>query len=85
MPPIRYHGQLNCFLAWNSCQDCLLVPLSNGLGQLKWAWFSDGKNRPLADLDTFDAASRGVIGSAQLIFLLKARYFKYEALVPVHY
>jgi hypothetical protein len=60
---------------------CLFVPLSNGLGQLKWAWFDDGKDRPLADLDTFDAAYRGLIGSMQLICLLKAGYLTEEALV----
>lgn len=77
---------VNSIVSWlgTLARICVLVPLSNGLGQLKWAWFSDGKGRPLADLDTFDAASRGVVGSVQLIFLLKARYFKFEVLVCVY-
>ncbi|KAF2828743.1 hypothetical protein CC86DRAFT_465487 [Ophiobolus disseminans] len=67
---------VNSVVSWlgTLARVCLLVPLSNGLGQLKWSWFSDGKARTLADLDTFDAASRGLTGSMQLIWLLKARY-----------
>jgi hypothetical protein len=77
---------VNSIVSWlgTLARICLLVPLSNGLGQLKWAWFSDGKDRPLADLDTFDAASRGVIGSVQLIFLLKARWVTTKTLMYVH-
>jgi hypothetical protein len=66
---------VNSVVSWlgTLARICLLLPLSNGLGQLKWSWYSYGKNRPLADLDTFDAASRGLTGSIQLIWLLKAR------------
>lgn len=51
---------------------CMAIPISNGLSQLKWAWFAQEK-RPLGDLSTFDAASRGVLGSVGLLWLLKGR------------
>lgn len=65
---------VNSVISWlgTLARICLLVPLSNGLGQLKWAWFSERK-RPLTDLETFDSASRGLTGSLQLIWRLKAR------------
>lgn len=34
--------------------------LGNGLGQLKWIWFSD-QSRNLKDVETFDYASRGEV------------------------
>jgi hypothetical protein len=72
---------VNSIVSWLRAvaRICLLVSLSIGLGQLKWSWFNGGKDRPLADLNTFDSASRGLIGSMQLISLLKARYFSTEA------
>ena len=65
---------VNSVVSWlgTLARLCLFVPLANSLGQLKWAWVS-GKSRPLLDLDAFDSASRGVTGSVQLIWRLKAR------------
>ncbi|MAD87688.1 MAG: hypothetical protein CL912_32410 [Deltaproteobacteria bacterium] len=40
-----------------------------GISQLKWIWFKDP--RSLTDLTTFENASRGPWGSAQLLFTLK--------------
>jgi hypothetical protein len=65
---------VNSVVSWlgTIARMCLLVPLSNGLGQLKWTWFSD-RERSLTDISIFDAASRGASGSVQLIWRLKAR------------
>ncbi|KAJ3533207.1 hypothetical protein NM208_g8091 [Fusarium decemcellulare] len=40
------------------------------ISQLKWLWFSN-KVRPLRDMETFDQASRGLVGSLNLIWELR--------------
>jgi uncharacterized protein DUF3176 len=52
---------------------CAMIPVTKGLGQLKYLWFLD-KDRTLADLETFDSASRGKAGSAQLLWKLRFKY-----------
>jgi len=52
---------------------CAMIPITKGLGQLKYLWFLD-KDRTLADLETFDSASRGKAGSAQLLWKLRFKY-----------
>lgn len=49
---------------------CAMIPVTKGLGQLKYLWFME-KDRTLADLETFDSASRGKVGSAQLMWKLR--------------
>lgn len=44
------------------------APLSSGLGQLAWIKFRH-QSRPLAQIETFDAASRGVVGGLKLLAL----------------
>lgn len=44
----------------------ILVPVTRSLGQLKWTWLAT-RRRELADLQLFDAASRGVTGSVTLL------------------
>lgn len=65
---------VNSLVSWlgTFARLCLLVPLSNGLGQLKWAWFTSN-DRHLKDMDIFDSATRGFIGSLQLLWRLKGR------------
>ncbi|EXJ57865.1 uncharacterized protein A1O5_12423 [Cladophialophora psammophila CBS 110553] len=48
----------------------LFIPLTSAIGQLKWIWVAQQK-RSLADLSVFDAASRGLIGSIQLLWLTR--------------
>ncbi|KIW93647.1 uncharacterized protein Z519_06252 [Cladophialophora bantiana CBS 173.52] len=48
----------------------LFIPLTSAIGQLKWIWVSQEK-RSVADLSVFDAASRGLIGSIQLLWLTR--------------
>ena len=57
------------FLFATIFKAALLLPVAEGLGQLKWNWFR--KPRPLADITIFDSASRGPRGALQLI--LKGR------------
>ncbi|KAI9656657.1 MAG: hypothetical protein M1831_004567 [Alyxoria varia] len=49
----------------------MLVSIVECLSQLKWLWFESP--RSLKDVDTFDQASRGPLGSSKLIFKLQAR------------
>lgn len=70
--PSWEHVSLNSLISWLStaAKVCLLVPITRGLGQLKWVWLAE-KERPLSDLEEFDSASRGIAGSANLLWRLK--------------
>ena len=67
-----FHLTINSLLSILSVfgSTCAMIPVTKGLGQLKYIWFLD-KDRSLADLETFDSASRGKVGSAQLIWRLR--------------
>ncbi|CAG8900297.1 unnamed protein product [Penicillium egyptiacum] len=67
---------LNSVISWLSTisKACVLSSISEGIGQLKWVWFTR-KSRPLVDLGAFDVASRGVYGCAGLVWKLRARHF----------
>ncbi|KAK3348434.1 hypothetical protein B0H65DRAFT_175644 [Neurospora tetraspora] len=43
------------------------VPLSGGLGQLKWIRFKQGR-APLSDMELYDDASRGAFGAVNMLF-----------------
>lgn len=45
----------------------LALPLSEGISQLKWQWFSQ-QPRKLIDIEDFEAASRGPWGSFRFLF-----------------
>lgn len=62
---------LIAFLA-TMCRSALIVPIGEGISQLKWNWFV-AKKRPIKDLYIFDQASRGPWGSIRLIFRMKGR------------
>ncbi|RAH42521.1 DUF3176 domain-containing protein [Aspergillus brunneoviolaceus CBS 621.78] len=68
---------LNSVISWLStiASAGLMFALTNSPGQLKWVWFARQKKR-LSDLKPFDSASRGgLIGSLELLWLLKGRHF----------
>jgi hypothetical protein len=71
------HVSLNSLISWLStlAKACVIFSVSQGLGQLKWVWFSK-RSRLLSDLDVFDSASRGATGSVFLLWLVKGRYVK---------
>jgi hypothetical protein len=54
-------------------EACAMYSISISLVQLKWAWFTLDR-RSLSELDAFDGAGRGLIGSVQLLFGHKLRY-----------
>ncbi|KAL9616257.1 MAG: hypothetical protein Q9160_008863 [Pyrenula sp. 1 TL-2023] len=43
----------------------MMLPIAEGISELKWMWFS--ASHPLSDLDRYDAASRGPLGSLGLL------------------
>ncbi|KAL6918855.1 hypothetical protein FSST1_002881 [Fusarium sambucinum] len=48
------------------CRAMVIVPIEEGLSQLKWNWFATGR-RPLKHLHDFDQASRGPWGAMCLV------------------
>ncbi|KAH8693771.1 hypothetical protein BGW36DRAFT_300350 [Talaromyces proteolyticus] len=74
--PSWKYMSLNSLISWLSTlsKGCILFAINETLGQLKWVWFAQ-KTRPVPHLRSFDEASRGFWGSAQLIWELKGRHF----------
>lgn len=72
--PDWQYVSLNSIISWMStfAKASMMFSLSQGLGQLKWEWFSQ-KRRPLSDLMSFDSASRGVMGSIELLWMSRGR------------
>lgn len=73
--PSWEHVSLNSLISWltTAAKFFVLVPITLSLGQLKWVWFAE-KERPLSDLEEFDSASRGIFGSARLLWRLRGRW-----------
>ena len=74
-PQFSFHGvTLNAVVAVLAACVRLgfAIPVSEGLAQWKWLWFSR-KIRPLGDFDTLDDASRGTRGSFLLLWETKSR------------
>ncbi|KAH7073613.1 hypothetical protein BKA63DRAFT_575899 [Paraphoma chrysanthemicola] len=49
----------------------MLLPVATAIGQLKWGWFRTGQR--LLDMERFDEAARGMLGSAKLLWTLRFR------------
>ena len=66
--PLWRHVSLNTVVSWLAtvAKFMAMIPLTRGLGQLKWDWFASGERR-LVDMRTFDSASRGPTGSVRLL------------------
>ena len=66
---------LNAYIAILSgiTKYTLAVPVDNAIGQAKWHWLAR-EPRPLMDIERFDDASRGPVGSLLLICRVKLRY-----------
>lgn len=75
IPEKRVDIALNSVISWISTigKIAILIPITKGLGQLKWVWFSESERR-LDDLEKFDSATRGLTGSAKLLWRLKGQY-----------
>ena len=50
----------------------MLLPVATAIGQLRWSWFRS--SRRLIDIERFDEASRGIIGSAKLMIYVRFRW-----------
>ncbi|KAL1616239.1 hypothetical protein SLS54_008532 [Diplodia seriata] len=70
--PSWEHISLNALISWLStvAKLLILIPISRSLGQLKWVWFKQ-RHMPLLDMEVFDSASRGVMGSYAPDLVLK--------------
>jgi len=73
LPELPFHITLNSFIAFftSLTKAAFMNPVAECISQLKWNWFE--QERPLSDFETFDKASRGVLGSVFLLNLLKWR------------
>ncbi|KAG9250707.1 uncharacterized protein F5Z01DRAFT_693670 [Emericellopsis atlantica] len=65
------------------CRALTVLPISEGLSQLKWNSFSRAE-RPLADLYAFDQASRGPMGSLQLLLTTRGRHLTCARLLGIN-
>ncbi|KAN0075681.1 Protein of unknown function (DUF3176) domain containing protein [Elaphomyces granulatus] len=66
--PIQPNSMVSVFSALSNA--ALLFAVAKGLSQLKWIYFQKKRHR-LYDLQIFDDASRGPLGSLRLLWMLK--------------
>jgi hypothetical protein len=70
----RYHLGINTVISFLAIisKSSLALAVEGCLGQLKWIWYSVPRKRhSLLDFQTFDGASRGPYGAAQLLLTLQ--------------
>lgn len=70
---MRLGVTLNTLLAFltSLAKVAFLVPIVEGIGQLKWMWFLSREHRPLIDMQVFDEATRGGLGGVKLLLRFK--------------
>jgi hypothetical protein len=70
--PIVWGVTLNTMIAVAATllRICLMVPVTDCICQLTWVWLQKGY-KPLQDIIKFDMASRGPLGSLQLLWGFK--------------
>ncbi|CAI7650676.1 unnamed protein product [Penicillium crustosum] len=75
-PSWRYMS-LNSLISWLSTifRAGIVISSSEALGQLKWIWFAQKRERPVQELGVYDSATRGPYGAIKLIWTLRARHF----------
>lgn len=71
MPEWPFEINLNSAIAFLSTflKAAIVAAVAEIIGQIKWNWFTE-RTRPLHHLQDFDAASRSVLGSTKLIFMV---------------
>ncbi|CAI7628860.1 unnamed protein product [Penicillium bialowiezense] len=70
-PPLHYGITLNAIVSIlaTASKSALLFVVGECIGQLKWVWFYKGsERRQLSDMQLFDSASRGPMGSLVMTF-----------------
>lgn len=72
-PVVPFGATLNTFLAFfaSLAKMAFMIPIVEGLGQLKWLWYLGPRSQPLHDFQLFDEASRGTYGSLKLLVKFK--------------
>jgi len=55
------------------CRSAFMVPVAEGISQMKWNLFATERPRPLSDLVAVDEASRGIWGTTKLLSLSLGR------------
>ena len=73
LPQWPYNLSINTILSiyMTILKGAVLTVIAEGIGQSKWQWFQT--SRPLDDLVTYDAATRGPLGAIALLWRLKTR------------
>ncbi|ORY00909.1 hypothetical protein BCR34DRAFT_102906 [Clohesyomyces aquaticus] len=51
----------------------MLMPVATAINQLRWSWFKS--SRRLIDIERFDDASRGILGSLRLLWIVRFGHF----------
>lgn len=69
--PIRPNSLVSIFITLSKAT--LLACVETSISQLKWLHFS--QPRPLSELEVFDSASRGPLGSLVLLWYMRTRSF----------
>ena len=74
-PAFPFGVTINSIVALLSslCSLACTFVVSEGVSQMKWNHFARDKARPLSHLQAFDDASRGIWGSAKLLFVPGSR------------
>ncbi|KAB2570274.1 hypothetical protein DBV05_g11064 [Lasiodiplodia theobromae] len=84
-PSISPNAMVSTFIT--IARFLMVAVVAECIGQLRWLYFqpADRKPRELADLDLFDGAARGPIGSVKLLFRMQAKALiaSFAALVVV--
>lgn len=71
MPDWPFDITLNSAIAFLTTflRAAIVAAVAEIIGQIKWTWFTE-RTRPLHHLQDFDAASRSVLGSLRLLFVV---------------
>jgi hypothetical protein len=73
--PNWQYMSLNSLISWMSTmfRAGIVISSSEALGQLKWIWFAQKRERSVQELRVYDSATRGPYGAMELIWTLRAR------------
>ncbi|PLB36247.1 DUF3176 domain-containing protein [Aspergillus candidus] len=76
-PQLAYKITLNTIISVlaTGCKSSLVLVIGEAICQLKWLWFQDPSQRRLFGMQSFDAASRGPLGSLMIVINHRARSF----------
>lgn len=75
LPDWPYGITINSVLSWITqfLTTCMVAAVASGISQYKWLNFSTG-NRPLAEMNSYDWASRGPLGCTAFLWTSRLRY-----------